>query len=195
MKSILSFFSLFAIAFLSFVATAFAAEAATSDAPADMFKALVDAARSGQYALAGFTALSALVALAWRYGGKFWPWLNTGEGKALLTLVGGFAATVCTGLAGGGALSAGLLWSAVGAAATLAGGYALLKELVVPRLVWLQGRKWMPGWAKTVIDLALWVFAKDRATVAKAEAAGQAAVDATPTNGLSGAIGVAREYP
>jgi hypothetical protein len=194
MKSLLSALSVVAVGLLSFVATAFATTGI--EAPlSDHLKAIVDAMRGGQYALAAFAALSALVAASWRYGARWFPWLGTSEGKAILTFVGGFTATVAAGLAGGGALTGSLLWAAVGAAATLAGGYALIKELVVPRLVWLRDLSWMPGWAKTVIDLGLWVFARDRATVAKAEAAGQAAVDATPTNGIAGAIGSPRVYP
>lgn len=179
----------------AFVGTAAAATGLEPDGGSllDLFAPIIEAIKGGQYAAAVFAMLSALVVLGWRYGSKHWAWLGTGEGKAFLTLLFGFSSTVGAGLAAGASLSGGLLWAALGTAVAMAGGYSLLKELLVPRLVWLQSREWMPGWGKTAIDLALWFFARDRATIAKAEAAGAAAVEASPASGVEGLLGKPRD--
>ncbi len=162
--------------------------AATDPGWLDLARPVYDAVVHGNYALAAAAFLVLAVALVRRYAGPKVPFLHSDAGGALLTLVGSFGGALATALAAGGAVFSGhLAWVAFMIAITAAGGYGLIKKLlVVPFLVPLSKRA--PAWMQPLFQLILWVF--DRPDpVAKAEAAGTAAVAAKPSTGVTGIIG------
>jgi hypothetical protein len=174
----------------AFAGTAFAADAVTSEDGSliDLAKPVLDAVVGGNYALAAVLAVVFFVALASKYGKSAWPFLGTGAGKAVLTLVGAFVGAVATAVAAGGfaAVTAGVLWTALGVAVSAAGGYALAKELLgplVPRL---------PAWAQPLARLVLALFDRKGAAT-KATEAGATAVADKPSTGIAGVLGAPRD--
>lgn len=181
-----------------FTATAFAgaAAAASPDDPAmsEMLKAVLDALRGHQYPFAASLALVFAVALTRRYGAKKWPALAGDMGGAVLTLLGAFGGAMAAALGSGSALSGSLAWTATGIAVSAAGGYTLIKKLIVdPMLASAWYRTKAPEWLKAVLGVALWVFTKPDVG-AQATAAGDAAVKAKPSTGADGTVGKPDEF-
>lgn len=109
------------------------------------------------YAYAAALALVLLVALVRRYAGPRWPWLHTDAGSSVLVLLGSFGASLATALSGGAPLTLNIAWAALGVATTAAGGYALLKQLLVTPILC----KWEASAGSTtkkVLRAVLWVF-------------------------------------
>lgn len=177
---------------LGFAGTAYAAGAIEDGSVTDMAKVLYEAIKGGQYAYAACMALIVGVALVKRYGAKRYPWLNGDVGGSLLVLVGSFAGALGTALAGGGAVTWGLMWAAGGVAVSAAGGYALIKKLFVePVLRPLVDKA--PAWLKPILMMVMWVFDKAPDPVGDAVAAGDAAVKAAPGEGIRVVTGDAKE--
>ncbi len=180
------FISILILLFLGgFTAIAFAAGATVSpDASwTDLVTPVIDAFKGGDYPFAAALTLVLLVAIAKRYGGTRFPWLASGKGNALLILIGSFAGAMATALAGEGTLTSGAAWTAFSIAIAAAGGYSLIKTLIVEPLqesAWYKTKA--PAWAKSIIGVAVWVFNKP-SPVANAEAEGQKAVDEKPATG------------
>lgn len=189
MRSIALFILVF---LLAFTATALgAAGLAPEDGSVlDLLAPIVDAFRGGNYPLGGALAIVLAVALARRYGTEYIPWLGTKAGAALMVLVGSFGGALAAALSAPGAvLSFAMVKSATAIAVGAAGGYTLIKDLVVDpltRSAWYRERA--PGWLKAIVSVVLWVF-RSPSPVARAEAAGQAAVDAKPPSGAAGVVG------
>lgn len=166
-------------------ATAFAAGATLPEDGSwlDFVKLVWDAFSKGQHLYAGSIALFAAVVLAKRYApGKVGEWLHTDVGGAATTLLMSFAAAMASSLADG----AGITWAMTKAATLIAigaaGGYSLIKKLIVEPLLKPLAAK-APKWMQPVFALVFWFF--DRKTpVEKAEAAGEAAVKAAPAPGV-----------
>ena len=176
-KACIIFIATFLVSFTS-VGVAFAA---TDDTQLmDMAKPLLDAVMHGQFALAGAMLLVLGVALARRYGAKRFPFLHTDAGGSLLTLAGSFGGAVATALMAGAGVTTGLLWTALGVAATASGGYTLIKRLAIPLLKKVLSK--LPKALQKPFGLVLWMFESPK--VAAAEAAGDAAVAANPAKGL-----------
>lgn len=186
------------LAFLTFtgVTVAFAAGETTAQAAetpmVDMLRPILDAARGGQGMLAACLTLVLAVALAKRYGAARFPVLHTDIGGAALTLLGSFGGALATTLMAGAAPSLGLAASALGVAFAAAGGYSMAKRLLVPTLRALQAK--LPASMRPLLGLVLWVFDKP-SPVAKAEAAGAAAVAAHPAPGIEGVAGKPVSFP
>lgn len=188
--------SIVVVFLLSFVATAFAAAAVTPDEGSllELAKPILAAVMAGQWLLGAATALVFAVAVARRYLVERIPFLATDAGGALLTLVGSFGGAVATALAAGGAVSLGLMWTALGVAATAAGGYALVKKLIVDPLratSWYKERA--PSWFRAMFDVLMWIFTKPDA-VKQAEEAGKQAVEEKPATGAEGVVGKPEEF-
>lgn len=183
MKSLRAMLITLVVCFFSFVGTsvAFAAASPEGGNILDLAKPVLDAVMGGQYAYAASLALVLLVAAARRWGVKRWQFLRTDAGGSLLVLVGAFGGALATSLAAGVGMSWGLLWAAVGVAVSASGGYTLVKRLVIDPLLRPLASK-VPKWLKPLFSLLLWMF--DNQSVAKAEAAGEAAVKKNPSNGL-----------
>lgn len=172
---------------LAFIGTAVAGGAVTPEdgSLVDLFRPVVEAAVNGHPYLAGALALVFAAAVARRYGGKHWGFLNTQVGSSLTVLVGAFGGAAAVPLATA-SLSTAIVWSALKVAFYAAGGYSLAKPLVQ----WLATHA--PAWAQGPLALVLWLFNKpDR--VASAVAAGEAAVVAKPPTGLRGITGNPRD--
>lgn len=159
---------------LSFLGTSVAM--AQGEDLGELAKPVLDAIMGGQYALGAALGLVLAVALLRRYGSDRWPVLDSSAAGSILVLVGGFGAASATSITAGEALSWALAYSALKVALFAAGGFSILKPLVLA----LQGKA--PSWAKPVLGLVGWVFDKPN-KAARAEAVGAAAVEASPGEG------------
>jgi MFS family permease len=154
---------------------------------------LYKAVMSGHYALASAMALVLAVALVHRFASsesKWLGWTHTSWGAPLLVLLGSFGGALATSIGAGAAPSWAMCKVAFGLAVAAAGGWKLAKELMLPLLRKLQSKL---GPAGRVLDVVLWVIDRKSLAVTAAEAAGDAAVKATPPNGIEGVVGKARE--
>lgn len=170
---------------LSFGATALAAGAvATEDSGLlELLQPVVEAFRGGQHTYAACLTLVLLVAVARRWGAKRWDFLGTDAGGTLLTFLGAFGAAMAASLAAGAGPSLSMAWTAFGVAAGASGGYTILKRLLVdPVLAPLVAK--LPPWAQVPLRVLLAIFGSSP-RVKKAEAAGAAAVEAKPAEGIS----------
>lgn len=194
--------ALVAIGLVSFGATAFAAGAVApaSGSLLDLAKPVYAAITAGHYIACAALALILAMAAARRYlpslpkvGASIGKFLSSDAGNAISTLIMSFAGAVATGTAAGvhwGGLSTHLLWTSLLVGVTAVGGYEVLLHLFAAPVLAKIAKKW--PWAAPVVDLLMWVFNKDSgnaAALAKAQAAGQAAVVANPAPGVAGVIG------
>lgn len=181
---------------LTFTATAFAASTVpTEDSTVlELLKAVVDAFRGGQPAVAASLAVFAVLALAKRY------WTTGKVGRFLHGDVGGPLTLFGMALSGSVAAQAqtGWQWSMltvglhVGALAI--GGYVALARLVVDPVqnsTWYKDRA--PGWFRAVFSLVVAAFGKSPAIV-EAERAGADAVAANPAPGADSIAGPATRF-
>lgn len=182
--------------FVAFSATAFAAGQVTPEDGSiwDLAKPVYDAIVNGEWWMAAALGLVLAVTAFKRYAGsvpKYGPALvkfaNSDEGGPILVLVGAFGGAVATGLAATGAssLTLALALTAAKVAVSAAGGYTLVKKLIIPRLRKLAEKA--PSWAKPIFAVIFWAF--EKTPVAEAEAAGEAAVRANPPKGVEGVVG------
>ena len=142
------------VAIFSFLATAFAAGAVARDDGSllDLAKPVLAAVMSGQWVLGAALALVFVVAGARRYLVTHVHFLGTDAGAAVLTLVGAFGGALATALAAGASVTAGLMWTALGVATAAAGGYSLVRKLLVDPLcasAWYRERA--APWMRAVV--------------------------------------------
>lgn len=185
MSKVITIISLALVALVSFTATAFASE--SSESIMDLAKPVYDAFVDGQPMLAAALALVLAVALARKYLAPRWKFLATDAGGALLVLLGAMGSAFAAALAGGASLSLALTWQALGVAVTAAGGYTLIKRLIINPL---QGKG--PAWLRAALRVLTWIF-DDRS--AKAAEAGDKAVAANPATGITGVVGNHTDVP
>jgi len=193
LKSLPLMVVLAAIALVSFGATAFAAGTAVSSTDSssllDLLKPVFDAFSGGHYAYAAALLVVAAVALAKRYLSED-GFFHTNAGGSLLALLAAAALAISSALAAPGAhVTLALLKSALLVGVGAAGGYAVLKNLLVdPILVPLS--KKAPAWAQPIFTVLFLIFDHSAPSDAIAEAtkAGDAAVAAKPATGIAGAV-------
>lgn len=176
------------VSLLSFTATAATAAAVDpNDGLLEILKSAYSAITSGHYAYAAAVSLIFACAVAKRYGAKYIPALNSDIGGTLLVLFGSLGGALATSLVDSSVnLSWGLMSRALSVALAAAGGYSMLKRLVVvPLLKPLMAK--LPVWAQPILQMVLWVFDKPDA-LATAKQAGDAAVAAKPAPGIDGII-------
>lgn len=185
--------------YLGFAGTAIAASTtvAVVDAPGDgsifdLAKPVFDAVRSGNGWLAAALALVLLVAGARRYGAKRFPWLTSKSGGAAANVLLSFGGMLATAFAAGSAPTWALALTSLKVSIVAAGGFTLIKELAVPALRWIESKA--PAFARPYIGPLFNVLCnlfegRGTAAIAKAEAAGKAAVTAKPAPGLAGVVG------
>lgn len=192
MKHLATIISLTLIALGSFVATAAAAGAVAPETShvLDLARSVFDAVMSGSYWYAAALALVLAVAAGSKYGGKYWKFLGSGPGKAALVLVGSFAGAFATTLAAGASPSAAMAWMAIQVALGAAGGYSLVKSLVLP-LLQKAAARW--PWLKFLAKPLEWITGRDPAE--EARAAGDAAVAENPPTGIAGIVGEPKDIP
>jgi len=190
-----------AIMLVSFTATAFAAGAATGDDGSilDLLRPVYDAFRDGHYVAAGALAVVLLVALIKRYApGKIGDFVHSDAGGAATTLMISFAGTIAAATGAGQPWTWSILWISGGIAFAAAGGYAVMKKLVIEPMLassWYQDK--VPSWAKAMLAVVLWVFdsraGADQA-IAKAEKDGADAVAANPGTGADAVAGKPEKF-
>lgn len=185
-KTTLALFALL-MTWFGFMGAAVAGNLTSPDdgAASDYIKMVWDAVTGGQYWLAASGALMLGVVAMRKYfpNQKVRDWMHGQYGQPLSVFVFSFAGAIATGLASvgvGATLSLTMAYAAVKVALAAAGGYSLLKALLVPALTKL-GEK-APKSMKWLFEIVLWVFSKPTA-VEKAEKAGDAAVVANPPQG------------
>lgn len=173
MKKLTAALSLFAFLILSFVGASLAM--AQSDDIVALAKPVLDAVLSGNYVYAAALFLVLGVALVRRYGGSRWPILSSKLAAPFLVLAGAFGAAMATSLGAGAGITLAMTWGALKVAIYAAGGYSLLKP-ILERL-----QKHAPMWMDPLFSIVGMVFSS---RVKAAEAAGRAAVKASPSNGI-----------
>lgn len=176
----------------TFSATAFAAgEVTPTDGSlVDLARPIFDQVMAGHWIAASALALVFVVAVAKRYApGKAGEFLHTDAGGSLATLLMSFGSALGLATVGGAPWTWGMLVTAMTVAFAAAGGYALIKKLIVEPLTksaWYNTKA--PLWLKSALSIVLWMFDR-RVAETKAVAAGQAAVEANPPTGVSGVVG------
>ena len=180
-----------------FGGVALAADAVSPDSSSlDIAKAVYDAFAGGHYAYCAALGVILLVALVKRYLGDKITWLHSDVGGTAMALVGATAtAIVAAASASGGVVSIGLLKSALLVGVGAAGGYAVLKALLVdPILVPLLSKY---SWGGPVLAVINFVFdhgaGAGAQAVAEAKTAGDAAVAAKPAQGAAAVLGAPTE--
>lgn len=186
------------IALLSLTATVFAAgEVLPPDSSLlDLAQPVFHAVMAGQGMLAAALALILVVAAARRYLPQFLPaagpFIKSDAGSMLSTFLLSLGGAFATAFTAGAALSLGVAKAAFGVAFLAAGGYQGLKHLVAPILRKVQGM--LPAKLRPLLDVVLWIFDR-RSPAEKAEAAGNAAVAASPATGAAGVVGTPKNFP
>lgn len=177
---------------LAFTATAHASQAVAPDDGSllDLARPIFDQVMAGHYIAATALALVFCVALAKRYApGRVGDFIHSDPGGALATLLMAFGGALATATMGGAPWTWGMLWAALTVAFAAAGGYALIKKLIVEPIrnsAWYRNRA--PMWAKAALQVVFWMFDK-KAVETDATKAGQDAVDAKPSTGVDGVLG------
>lgn len=191
----------FLLAFTGTALAASAADVATDWSWLDSVRPVLDAVRGGNGWLAAALAIVLVVGLAKKFlaprGGK-WEWLNGKAGGAIANGLLAFGGMLATAITAGTAPSWALALVALKVAIGAAGGFTLIKELAVPVLRWIESKvpAFAKPWVKPLFDLLCSLFEKPgAAAIAKAEAAGKAAVEAKPARGIKGVAGKMDELP
>lgn len=178
---------------LSFRAVSFAADPAMPSDDGSLLeqaRPIFEAITAGHYLAGAAFALALAVALAKRWApGKAGAFLHTDVGGTLATLAMSFFGAAATSLAaykGFDGFSFTMLIASGKVAAMAAGGYALIKKLIVEPF---RASSWYaksPAWLKAALQLVMWMFDKRGAAetkIAEAEQAGADAVKANPSGG------------
>lgn len=141
----------------AFAGTAIAADAAvpTDSSLLSVLDPIREAFAGGRYAYAGALALVLAVTLTKKFGGDRVPWFRGDAGGAALTMLGAFGASLAASLAPGGTVSPAMLWTAITIGVGAAGGYSVVKRLLIPSLVTFATAHPRLGVA---VRPVLWVF-------------------------------------
>jgi hypothetical protein len=185
-----------AVCFLiGFVGTAMAATVAVPDPDGnllDFAAPILDAIKNGNGWIAAALTLIVASAAARRYLAPKLPFLKTAFGAVVLVFTASYGAAVLTGLAAAGTstLNASLAYAAFKVALAAAGGFSVLRPLLVDLVEpFVVGK--LP-WLKPVFDLLTWAFDKPDA-IADATKAGDDAVKQKPSGGAAGVVGTSTE--
>lgn len=187
--------SLLVLGFLGFYTTASAATAVSGDDASivDLTRPVYDAFENHQYGLMVCLLVILLVAFVKRYLGDKVPFLHTDTGGSLLVLVGAMATAAGAGLATPGAhVTLTLLKTALMVGVTAAGGFAMLKNLLVDPILKPLAAK-APAWMQPLFSVLFFAFdhgTSSEATIAKAVVVGEKAVVASPGAGASAIVGL-----
>lgn len=180
---------------VGFTATsAAAAQAAPDDGSLlDIARPIFDAIMAGRYLAASATALVLTIALIKRYApGRIGAFVHSDAGGALTTLGMALFGAIATATMGGATWHWSMLWTSLTVGIAAAGGYAVLKKLVVEPLLKPLAARY--PWLMPVLAVVMWVF--DRPTaIQHAEAEGDAAVAGSPGPGVDGALGAPEDVP
>ncbi len=180
--------------FLFFMASPAAASTGADDAPImELAKPVWEAITQERWWLAASLALVLAVAAFKRYApGRAKEFANSDAGGALLVLLGSFGAGLASGLmaVGTNAISWVLVYAAVKVAIVAAGGYSLVKKLIIEPLIKPNMHRF-PPWLQSTLTMVMWIF--ERPAVEAAEKAGDVAVAADPAGGVADVVGEPKE--
>lgn len=181
---------------VAFAGTSFAAQAAVPDSQSilDLVKPVWDAVVHGQWWLAAAGGVVMLCALARKYMPASWKEGTKGDIiGTVMAFVMAAAAMIATWAATPGAvMTTGVMITALKVGMLAVGGYNIIHKLAgwIGESVWFQQHA--PAWLQGVLKMAAAMFGSD--ALAKATAAGDAAVAAQPPTGMAGDAGV-KEIP
>lgn len=181
-----------------FLVSAHAAQVASPDEGSllDLARPVFDEIMKGHYIAAAALALILVVALIKRYApGKFGDFVHSDAGGSLTTLLMAFGGALATATMGGAAWTWGMLPAAGKVAFFAAGGYVLLKKLIVEPILKPLSTK-TPAWMAPLWGLLFFAFDRkvsEADALAGAKAAGDAAVLASPAGGVDAVVGEAKE--
>ncbi len=99
------------------------------DDPTAFLQTIVAAVQGGQWRVVAVLGLVALVWVARRYGARYWPFLATSRGGALLALVAGCLTTFGPAVFAGTTFSLKLVLDALMLGVTAAGGWVVVRRL------------------------------------------------------------------
>lgn len=182
-----------AMLLMSFTATAFAQGAVAPDDASllDLLRPVVDAVKGGQWALGGSLGVIFLMAVAKRYIPESWKagkFLHSDLGGMVSTFLFSFAGSLVIALTPTGAtLGAAMAYAALKFAVAAIGGYTVLNQLAKALVASAWWADHAPAWLKSAVALVLAMIGSK--AIAKAEKAGQDAVDANPPGGANAAAG------
>jgi hypothetical protein len=156
----------------------------------DLLRPIYDAFAGGRYQLMGALAVVLLVAVVKRVFGPKVSWLHSDAGGTGMALVGAVASALAAGLvAPGASITFSLLKASLVVGVTAAGGYAVLKNLLIDPVLRPLAAK-TPAWAQPFFNAVFWIFEHPQSDpVQVAETAGAAAVMANPGAGVAGVVG------
>lgn len=186
---------------LGFTVTAHAAGAVLGDDTPmiDLVKAVLQAFTQHEWSLSAPLVVILLVAVAKRYFGDKVKFLHTDLGGSLTALLMATASTLVAALGTSGtSITAVLLWHALRTGITAAGGYAVLKNVLVdPILKPIADRA--PAWLRPILGVLLFAFDHGADAIPPAilvaDKAGADAVAATAGTGVGGVVGKPGDLP
>ncbi len=181
-----------------FVMSAHAAQAVAPDDGTllDLARPIFDEIMKGHYIASAALALILAVALVKRYApGKFGTFVHSDAGGSLTTLLMAFGGALATATMGGAMWTWGMLPAAGQVAFFAAGGYVLIKKLIVEPLLKPLAAK-APAWMQPLFAMVFWAFDRkvsETDALAGAKTAGDTAVLANPAGGVDAVTGEAKE--
>lgn len=162
------------------------------DTVVDLASAILKAVQGGNYVLAAALALVVTVGLVRQFSP--WSWVRTDLGASLLLFGASFGGALATTAASWTAPTWALVYAAFKVGYLAAGGFTVLKKLVLPLLGVLSNKV---EWLKKPLELVTKIISTGIGTspIRKAELAGQTAVKSKPGVGISGVIGEPKDVP
>jgi len=139
-------------------ATQLVAVAAASEDPLfELARLLWVAVSGGEFVSIAVAILVMLSALLARFGVRLTRWFGTSGGRAVITLLVTFFGGLSAALAAGTEVTWAVLRTVFVFAATTAGGYSLIKALVIePLTPWMRDRA--PDWLHLIWRGVSWVY-------------------------------------
>lgn len=151
----------------------------------DLARPVFDEIMKGHYVAAAALSLVLLVALVKRYApGKVGEFVHSDPGGALTTVLMSFGGALATATMGGAPWSWAMMWTAATIAVTAAGGYVLLKKLIVEPILKPLSKK-TPAWMAPVWSIVFFLFQKKIDAAEAARKAGDEAVKDNPPTGVT----------
>jgi len=159
----------------------------------DLARPVFDEVMKGNYIAAAALALVLCVAMAKRYApGKAGEFIKSDPGGALTTLLMAFGGALATATMGGAPWTWAMLPAAGKVAFFAAGGYVLLKKLIVEPVLKPLSKK-TPAWMAPLWGILFFAFDRkvsEADALASAKTAGDNAVAEKPAEGLPTGTGL-----
>lgn len=131
--------------------------AANQDPLVELVRLLWVAITGGEFISIVVALLVIISSLLARFGVHLSKWFGTGAGRAVITLLVAFSGGLSSALAVGTPITWGVLRTVIVFALTAAGGYSLIKALIVePLTPWMRDRA--PEWLRLIWRGLTWVY-------------------------------------